>query len=139
MSQHDPSRSQNSGESSATGGAGLGGASAGTSEFPGRGPDAPKPMADLGARSVEAYALSAKVAGRVVESVTREVTDYGRKAAEDALALAKSFAEIKSPDDLLRVQSQFAKTAFDNAMAFSSNVTGALKQTADEAAAIKRD
>ena len=139
MSQHDPNRSQNVEEPSPNGASGVGGPSAGTSESVGRGPDATKPMADLGARSLEAYALSAKVAGRVVESLTREVTDYGRKAAEDALALAKSFAEIKSPDDLLRVQSQFAKTAFDNAMAFSSNVTGALKQTADEAAATRRD
>jgi phasin family protein len=70
----------------------------------------------------------------VVESVTREVTEYGRKAADDAFALARSFADVRSPDDLLRVQNQFAKAAFDNAMFFSKNVTEALRETADEVA-----
>jgi hypothetical protein len=132
MPEHDPNQSRNAESTNESGGAAFGAASAGTSEFLRRGAEAAKPIADLGTRNLEACVVSAKVAGRVVESVTREVTEYGRKAADDAFALARSFADVRSPDDLLRVQSQFAKAAFDNAMFFSKNVTEALKETADE-------
>jgi hypothetical protein len=134
MPEHDPNQSRNAESPTNSGGAAFGAASAGTSEFLRRGADAVKPIADLGARNLEACVLSAKAAGRVVESVTREVTEYGRKAADDAFALARSFADVRSPDDLLRVQNQFAKAAFDNAMFFSKNVTEALRETADEVA-----
>lgn len=78
--------------------------------------------------------MSAKLAGRAVESLTREVTEYGRKSFEDAFAMARSFAEVRSPADLIRVQSQFARTAFDNALTFSNKVTETLTKMAGEVA-----
>ncbi len=49
--------------------------------------------------------------------------------------MARSFAEVRSPADLVRVQSQFARAAFDNAMALSTNVSDTLTNMAGEVAA----
>jgi phasin family protein len=91
-------------------------------------------MADLSAKNMEAFVGSAKLAGRTVEDLTRELSEYGRKTFDDAFAMARSFAEVKSPADLIRVQSQFAKAAFENAMAFSTHVSGTLTKVAGEVA-----
>ncbi len=136
MAEHDPRRSPgaDAGRSNHAGGAAFERAAGSTAEFLERGADIAKPMADLGARNMEAFVVAAKLAGRTVESLTREVTEYGRKSFEDAFAMARSFAEVRSPADLIRVQTQFARTAFDNAMAFSNNVTETLTKTAGEVA-----
>ncbi len=135
MAEHDPRRSPgaDAGRSNA-GGSACEGATARAAEFLERGAEIAKPVADLAARNTEAFVVSCKLAGRAVESLTREVTEYGRKSFEDAFAMARSFAEVRSPADLIRVQSQFAKAAFDNAMAFSSNVSDTLTKMAGEVA-----
>ena len=136
MAEHDPRRSPGAdpGTSSDPGGASFDRPAGSTAEFLGQGADIAKPMADLGARNMEAFVVSAKLAGRAVESLSREVTEYGRKSYEDAFAMARSFAEVRSPADLIRVQSQFARTAFDNAMAFSRNVSETLTKMVGEVA-----
>ena len=136
MAEHDPRRSPgaDAGRGNESGGATFDRATGNAAEFLERGADIAKPMADLGARNMEAFVSSAKLAGRAVESLTREVTEYGRKSFEDAFAMARSFAEVRSPADLIRVQSQFARTAFDNAMAFSNNVSETLAKMAGEVA-----
>ena len=48
--------------------------------------------------------------------------------------MARSFAEVRSPADLIRVQSQFARTAFDNAIAFSNKMSETLTKMAGEVA-----
>ena len=136
MSEHDPVRNSGAkgGSPDDAVGAAFEGVTARTAEFLERGGDITKPMADLGAQNMESFVVSAKVAGRAVESLTREVTEYGRKTLDDAFVMARSVAEVRSPADLLRVQSQFAKAAFDNAMAFSNNVGGTLTILAGEVA-----
>ena len=93
-----------------------------------------KPIADLGARNIESFVASAKLFGRAAESLTREVTEYGRKTFDDAFSMVRSLAEVRSPADLLRVQSQFAKAALDNAMVFSNSLSGTLTTMAGEVA-----
>ena len=108
------------------------GATGRTTEFRERGADIAKPIADLGARNMEAFVVSCKIAGRAAESLTREATEYGRKTFEDAFAMARGLTEVRSPADLIRLQSRFARTAFDNAMAFSNNLTETLTEMAGE-------
>ncbi|OWK30009.1 phasin family protein [Sphingomonas mucosissima] len=136
MSEQDPKQSPGANAASLNdaGRAPSEAASARTAEFLERGAEMAKAVAELGAHNMEAFVASAKVAGRAAESLTREVTEYQRKNFEDAFAMARSFAEVRSPADLLRVQSQFAKAAFENAMAFSNNVRGTLTRIAGEAA-----
>lgn len=114
--------------------AASGGATERAAEFLKRGAEIARPMADLSAKNMEAFVGSAKLAGRTVEDLTRELSEYGRKTFDDAFAMARSFAEVKSPADLIRVQSQFAKAAFENAMAFSTHVSGTLTKVAGEVA-----
>lgn len=136
MSEQDPKQSTgaNAGSPNDAGGGASEAATDRIAEFLQRGAEMARPMTDLGAHNMEAFVASAKVAGRAAESLTREVTEYQRKTFEDAFAMARSFAEVRSPADLLRVQSQFAKAAFENAMAFSKNVSGTLTRIAGEAA-----
>jgi hypothetical protein len=102
----------------------------GSVDFLERSAELAKPLAELGTRNMERAVNSCKLAGRAAESLAQEATAYGRKSCEDAFAMARSFAEVRSPTDLMRIQSQFAKAALDNAMAFSSNVSKRLEQTA---------
>ncbi len=136
MAEHDPRRSPgaDAGRSTHTGGGAFEGGTAHTAEFLERGANIAKPIADLGAHNMEAFVVSAKLAGRAMESLTRDFAEYGRKSFEDAFVMARSFAEVRSPADLIRVQSQFARTAFDNAMAFSNNVTETLTKMAGQVA-----
>ncbi len=137
MSEHDPHRSPGADARSFgnAGGAAFERATGSTAEFLEQGADIAKPMADLGARNMEAFVVSYKLVGRAVESLTREFTEYGRKSFEDAFAMARSFAEVRSPAEMVRVQSQFARAAFENAMAFSTNGTETLTKLAEEVAA----
>lgn len=102
MSEHDRNRSPAADPESANdaGAAQFEGATRRTAEFLEQGADIAKPLADLGGQNMEAFVISAKLAGRTVESLTREVTEYGRKTFEDAFAMARSFAEVRSPADL---------------------------------------
>lgn len=127
MSEHDPNQGTD-----APADAAPEPANARTAQFFRRGTELAKPMVDLSSRNMEAFAVSAKVAGRAVESLTQEVTEYGRKTFDNAFAMMRSFAEVRSPTDLLRVQGEFAKAAFDNAIAFSNNVSDRLTKTAGE-------
>jgi hypothetical protein len=99
MSEQDPKQSPgaNAAGLNDAGGAPSEAATARTTEFLERGAEMAKPMAELGARNMEAFVASAKVAGRAAESLTREVTEYQRKNFEDAFAMARSFAEVRSP------------------------------------------
>jgi phasin family protein len=76
--------------------------------------------------NVEAIVASSKVAARGVETLGQEVAEYGRKSFEEASSALKSFAEVKSPTDFFRLQSDFAKTQFESVVAESSKMSEAM-------------
>jgi phasin family protein len=83
-------------------------------------------VTELTKGNVEALVASSKIAAKGVETLGQEVADYGRKSFEEASAALKSFAEVKSPTDLFRLQSEYAKSAFDSVVAESSKFSEAL-------------
>jgi phasin family protein len=74
-------------------------------------------MTELGRGNVEAIVASTKVAAKGVETIGQEVAEYSRKSFEEASAALKAFAEVKSPTDFFRLQSEFARTQFDGLVA----------------------
>lgn len=91
-------------------------------------------VTELTKGNVEALVASSKIVARGVESLGQEVAEYGRKSFEEASAALKSFAEVKSPADLFRLQSEYAKSAFDSVVAEGSRFSEALIKLSGEVA-----
>ena len=91
-------------------------------------------IADLTRGNVEALVASSKVAAKGVETLSQDAAEYGRKSFEDASATLKSFAEVKSATDFFKLQSDFARSAFDAAVAESARVSEAFIKIAGDAA-----
>lgn len=87
---------------------------------------------DLGKGNVEALVAASKIAAKGVESLTQDVAEFGRKSFEDASLALKSFAEVKSPTDLFKLQSEFAKSAFEGFVAEGTKVSEAMIKLAGE-------
>jgi phasin family protein len=91
-------------------------------------------MTDLGRGNVEALVASSKIAARGVETLSQDVAEFGRRSFEEASANLKSFAEVKSPTDFFRMQSEFARAQFDAMIAESSKMSEAMIKLAGEVA-----
>ena len=91
-------------------------------------------LADLTRGNVEAIVESSKVAAKGVESISREAADYGRRSFEEASAALKSFAGIKSPTDLIKLQGDYARSAFDNAVAETARFSETMLKLAGDVA-----
>ena len=91
-------------------------------------------MTDFTRGNVEAIVASSKVAAKGVETLSQEAADFGRRSFEEASATLKSFAEMKSPTDFFRLQSEFARAQFDALVAESSKVSEAVIKLAGEVA-----
>lgn len=91
-------------------------------------------IADFAKGNVEAMVASARVAAKGSEAIAQEAADYGKKSLESATALFKSFATIKSPTELFQLQSDFAKAAFDTAVAEASKVSESMMKLAGDVA-----
>ena len=91
-------------------------------------------LTDLTKGNVDALVASSKVAARGAEELSREVADYGRRSFEDASNALKSFAEVRNPTDFFKLQSDFARSAFDSLVAESSKMSEAMIRLAGEVA-----
>lgn len=97
-----------------------------------RGARVAEEMADLTRGNIEALVASSKTAAKYVETLTQGAADYNRRSFEQASATLRSFAEVKSPTDMFRVQSDFARSAFDQLVAESARVSETMvKMTGD--------
>ncbi|WCT74095.1 phasin family protein [Sphingomonas naphthae] len=82
--------------------------------------------------NVEALVASARVAAKGSEALAQEAAEYGKKSFETATTAFKGFAAVKSPTELFQLQSDYAKTSFDSAVAEASKLSeGMLKLMGD--------
>jgi len=89
-------------------------------------------LADLTRGNVEAFVASSKIAAKGVETMSQDAAEYSRKSFEDASAVLKSFAEVKSATDFFKLQGDFARSAFDAAVAESARVSETVLKLAGE-------
>jgi phasin family protein len=91
-------------------------------------------LADLTRGNVEALVASSKVAAKGVEAISQSAAEYSRKSFEDASSALKSFAEVKSATDFFKLQGDFARSAFDAAVAESARVSETVLKLAGDVA-----
>ena len=91
-------------------------------------------LAELGRGNVEAIVASSKLAAKGVEGLSQDAANFSRKSFEDATSAFKSFAEVKSPTDFFKLQGDFARSAFDAAVAQSARVSENMLKLAGDVA-----
>jgi phasin family protein len=91
-------------------------------------------LTELGRGNVEAIVASTKVAAKGVENLGQEVAETARKTFEEASATLRGFAEIKSPTDFFRLQTEFARGQFDSFVAESAKMSEAMIKLAGDVA-----
>jgi phasin family protein len=91
-------------------------------------------LTELGRGNVEAMVASTKIVAKGVETLGQEVAEFGRKSFEDASAALKGFADVKSPADFFRLQTEFVRSQFDNVVSESSKLSEKMIKLAGEVA-----
>jgi phasin family protein len=91
-------------------------------------------MVEFSKGNVEALVASARIAAKASESIGKEAAEYSKKSLENTVALFKSFASVKSPTELFQLQSDFAKSSFDSAVAEASKLSESMMKVAGEIA-----
>ena len=91
-------------------------------------------VTELTKGNVEALVASTKIAAKGVETIGQEVAELSRKSFEDASAALKGFADVKSPTDLFRLQSDFARNQFDLVVAETSKLSEKMIKVAGQVA-----
>lgn len=90
-------------------------------------------MVDLTKANVEALVSSSRIAAAGAQALGQEAVAYGKQGLEQASAAVKGFAEAKSPTELLQLQSDYARAAFDRMVSNSSKIAESLVKFAGEA------
>jgi phasin family protein len=67
----------------------------------------------FGKDTAEAYAKSATVAGKGVETINNEIYAYSKQSIEDAITATKAVMGAKSVHEAFEFQTDFAKSAFE--------------------------
>jgi len=91
-------------------------------------------FADFSRGNVEALVESGRVAAKGFEQMGREAAENARKSFEATSSAVKTMAQVKSPTEFVRLQGDYARTAFDNVVAEASRSTEAMLKLAGEIA-----
>lgn len=89
-------------------------------------------MADLGRGNMEAMLAASKAAARGVETLAHEGADYGRRSFEEASNALKSFAEVRSATDFFKLQSDYARAAFEGYVSETAKMSEQVLKLAGE-------
>ncbi|MEK6638850.1 MAG: phasin family protein [Pseudomonadota bacterium] len=76
-----------------------------------------KDVAEFNKDNLEAVVESGKIAAKGVQTAAQTAADFTRKNFEATTSMLKTAAAVKSPTELLKVQSDFAKGQFEAAIA----------------------
>ena len=63
--------------------------------------------------TVDAFVKSSEIATKAAEGIGNEITAYSRKAFEDGIAAAQSFAAARTVTELFERQTSYAQNAFE--------------------------
>ncbi|MGQ0559291.1 MAG: phasin family protein [Sphingosinicella sp.] len=91
-------------------------------------------LTELTRGNVEALVASSKLAAKGVETLGQDAADYSRKSFEEASAVLKRLAEVRTATDFVKLQGEYARAAFDSAVAESARVSEKVLKLAGEVA-----
>ncbi|WP_448662258.1 phasin family protein [Sphingomonas sp. CJ20] len=83
--------------------------------------------------NIEAVVESSRIAAKGLEAFGQDAAEYSRKSFENATAIMKTLATVKSPTELFKLQSDFFRTSFDSYVAEASKNTEAMLKLAGDA------
>ena len=89
-------------------------------------------MNDFGKGNIEAVVESGRVAAKAAEQMSREAAETARKNFEQATAAMKSFSSVKTPTEFFQLQSDYARSAFDQLIAETSKNSETMLKLAGE-------
>ena len=90
-------------------------------------------LANLYRGNIDAFVEAGKIAASGAQSLSQDIVAKSRDSLEQTATTVRSFAEAKSPTELLQLQSDFARTAFDRFVEESSALTESVVKLAGEA------
>lgn len=87
---------------------------------------------EFGKGNIEALVESSKIAVRGLEALSQDAAAYAKSSFEEATAAVKTMTSVKSPTELLKLQSDYARSAFDSMVQQTSRNTEAMLKLAGE-------
>lgn len=102
-------------------------------EFAKRSRKAAEELADITRANVDALVESGKIATSGAQSIGQQVLAKSRDNIDHAANTVRALAEAKTPADVLQVQSDFFRGAFDRLVEESATLTESLVKMAGEA------
>ena len=84
--------------------------------------------------NIEAIVESSKIAAKAFETVGQDVAEYAKSSFESSAAAFKTLASATSPTEFFKLQSDYARTAFDTMIAQSARSTEKMLKLAGEIA-----
>ncbi len=84
--------------------------------------------------NIDALVESGKIAAKGFEKLGQDAADYTRRSFEHTTSAFKGFASVKSPTELLKLQSDYVRSSFDLFVAEASRSTEASLKLAGEIA-----
>lgn len=90
-------------------------------------------LADMYRGNLDAFVEAGRIAASGAQSIGQSIAAKSRDSVEQTADTVRSFAEAKSPTELVQLQSEYARSAFDRFVEDSSNLTESLVKLAGEA------
>ena len=89
-------------------------------------------MSDIARGNVDAIVEASRIAASGAQSIAQKAIAKSRDNVELAADTVRSMAEAKNPSDLLQLQAEFVRGAFDRFVSESSNLTESMVKLAGE-------
>lgn len=84
--------------------------------------------------NVEAMVESSKIAAKGAQTLGQGAADYAKRSFETATQTMQTLSSVKSPTEFMKLQSDFARSAFDSMVAETSRSTEHMMKLAGEIA-----
>ena len=87
----------------------------------------------LGLSQVDVIAAAANSTAKGLLAITTEATGYSKKNVENGFALWEKLLHVRKPDDIMQLQSDFSKAAYDDFIAGAAKISNICVDLANEA------
>jgi len=96
-------------------------------------------FAEFNRQAIDAILESANVATKGIESLNSEAVAFSKQSVEDGVAVAKAALAARNVQELMEIQSDFAKSAFDSYLGQMNRVADLMAETTKEVVAPLND
>jgi hypothetical protein len=87
----------------------------------------------LGLSQVDVFTAAATSTAKGLLAITTEATGYSKKSVENGLALWERLLHAREPGEIVQLQSDFGKTAYDDFIAGATKISNIYADLAKEA------